>query len=207
MRISATCDEDHDDNHKHRRGYGLTIRVFSFHLSETPTNLQQQLKGYKKEVIEGIAINEETGEEEPANTKIYYHNWCFQLKEFKQAHQEGWQKVMSGLLGHFRAIELAEQRRKDDEARARREAALKADEARRAADEKRREAEEQRRIEEEERLAAEEARLKKEASMTYKMGKKMSAFKKAVTAPCKSKKAVNEDATGDAPEQFPNYDY
>jgi hypothetical protein len=160
-----------------------------------------QLKGYKKEVIEGTAINEETGEEEPANTKLYYHKWCFQLNEWKGAHKEGWAKVMSGLIGHFRAIELAEQRRREAEERERRESIRRAEEARRAADEKRRQEEEQRRV------AAEETQRKKEASMKYKVGKKFSAFKKAVTAPCKNKKAVDENATGEAQEQYPDHEY
>jgi hypothetical protein len=125
---------------------------------------------------------------------------------------------MTGLIGHFRAIELAEQRRREAEERARLEAARRVEEARRAAEEKRRQQEEQRRIEAEERkaaeaaaeearLAAEEAQRKKEATLMYKVGKKLSVVKKAVTAPCMNKKAVDENATGDAEEQYPNHEY
>jgi membrane protein involved in colicin uptake len=85
---------------------------------------------------------------------------------------------------------------------------------RNVAEEKRRQEAEQRRIDEEERKAAEEARLaaeeaqrKRESSFIYKVGKKLSGVKKAVTAPCKNKKAVDENATGDAEEQYPNYEY
>ncbi|KAG7351528.1 hypothetical protein IV203_010888 [Nitzschia inconspicua] len=164
-----------------------------------------KLKGYNKEVVEGTTFNEETGVEEPTTTKIYFHKWCSQLKEWKEVHQEGWKKVMDGLIGHFRAIELAEQRRREAEERARQEAIRRADEARRAAEEKRRQEEEERRVQEEERLAAEEAQRKRQASVGYKVGKKLSAFKKAVTSPCKSKKAVDEKATGE--EQYPDYEY
>lgn len=199
--LSLPLPERHQENNLIReKGYRLTHSSFFF-----PSLLQ--LKGYKKEVIEGTAINEETGEEEPANTKLYYHKWCFQLNEWKGAHKEGWAKVMSGLIGHFRAIELAEQRRREAEERERRESIRRAEEARRAADEKRRQEEEQRRVAEEERLAAEETQRKKEASMKYKVGKKFSAFKKAVTAPCKNKKAVDENATGEAQEQYPDHEY
>ena len=183
-----------------------------------------QLTGYKKEEKEIVEINEETGAEEPSTAKTYYHKRCAQLKEWRDIHSEGWSKVMDGLLAHFFAIAEAERLRKEAEERARREAAerarreaeRRAEEARLAREEaarKRAEEEERRRIEEEERLAREaeeerirleeeEARRKKEASLRYKVGKKLSKAKKAITAPCKSKKAVDPEATGDV-EQAP----
>jgi membrane protein involved in colicin uptake len=156
--------------------------------------------------VEGTTVNEETGEEEPTTQKIYYHKWCGQLKEWKETHSEGWKNVMEGLIGHFRAIELAEQRRIEAEERARREAIEK---ARREAEEKvRREAEEKarREAEEQQRQMDEEARAKKETSFKYKMGKKLKKVKKAVTSGCKSKKAADESATEHLAEQYPEND-
>ena len=187
----------------------LTI-IFSY--------LALQIKGYKKEIIDGVSINEETGEEEPVQEKIYYHKWCNQLKEWKEEHSAGWKKVMDGLIGHFRAIEEAERRRKEAEERARQEAIRKAQEERRLAEEAARQRAleaEQRRAEEESRLAAEaalkaaqeaaeeEKRRKKEASLKYKIGKKLSAVKKTLKSGCTGKKNVDESATGDeqAPEE------
>jgi hypothetical protein len=158
-----------------------------------------QLTGYNKEIIENA-----DGE----IVKIYTTKWCAQLLEWKEAHSEGWTKVMESLLGHFRAIELAEQRRKEEEERARREAVRKAEEARRKAEAERQARmaalEEQRQREAEEeaaRIAAEqaaaEAQAKKERKMSYKLGKKLSTIKKSMTSGCKGNKnkAVDEDAT------------
>jgi len=130
-----------------------------------------KLQGYNKQVVEGSSMNEETGEEEPTTTKIYYHKWCGQLKEWKDVHSEEWKKVMDGLIGHFRALEEAERLRKEAEERARQEAIRKAEEERRRKEEEERERarqeqlrreEEQRRAEEERLRLEEEERLRKE---------------------------------------------
>jgi vacuolar-type H+-ATPase subunit H len=168
-----------------------------------------QLRGYNKEVAE---------DSEGETVKVYTHKWCSQLLEWKEAHSEGWKKVMDGLVGHFRAIALAEQRRKEEEERARREAVRKAEEARRQAEDARRQAEEEHRArsaafeeqrqreaeEEAARVAAEEkaaaAAARSQLSLKHKVGKKFSAIKqgmKNTMKGCKGNKNkdVDEDAT------------
>jgi hypothetical protein len=140
--------------------------------------------------------------------KIYTMKWCSQLLVWKEAHSEGWTKVMAGLIGHFRAIELAEQRRREEEERARREAARKAEEARRKA-----EAERQAKLAEQRQRAAEEeaarvakaeaealeaeARARKVRTLKYKVGKKFSPIKKMLRKGKKNKDAEesNTDKT------------
>lgn len=132
--------------------------------------------------------------------KVHVHKWCSQLMEWKDAHSEGWKKVMAGLLGHFRAVELAKQRAIQEAARKAEEARRKAEEARRKAEEDRKARvaalEEQRQREAEEeaaRVAAAEAQAKREKTFSYKVGKKLSGMKLG----CKGKKnkAVDVDAT------------
>lgn len=84
-----------------------------------------KMQGYTKESVETIVVDEETGEETIVETKIYFHKWCSQIKEFRQDHKENFQTVMRNLLDHFRALELEAQIKRDAEIRKARQEALK----------------------------------------------------------------------------------
>lgn len=82
-----------------------------------------KMQGYTKEIVEtktNTVFDEETstGEEEPlVETKIYFHKWCSQIKEYRQDHKEQFQPVMRNLLDHFRALELEAQMKREGEIR------------------------------------------------------------------------------------------
>eukprot|EP00751_Fragilariopsis_kerguelensis_P016007 CAMPEP_0170848048 /NCGR_PEP_ID=MMETSP0734-20130129/9134_1 /TAXON_ID=186038 /ORGANISM="Fragilariopsis kerguelensis, Strain L26-C5" /LENGTH=406 /DNA_ID=CAMNT_0011217359 /DNA_START=74 /DNA_END=1291 /DNA_ORIENTATION=+ len=86
-----------------------------------------KLQGYKKEeVLKTIAleVDPDTGEEKEikVSTKMYYHKWCHQVKEYRDEHQhrddgDDYESVMRNLLDYFRALELEAQLKKEAELR------------------------------------------------------------------------------------------
>jgi len=86
-----------------------------------------KLQGYKKEeVVKTIAleVDPDTGEEKEikVSTKMYYHKWCHQVKEYRDEHQhrddgDDYESVMRNLLDYFRALELEAQLKKEAELR------------------------------------------------------------------------------------------
>merc|ERR1719491_776038 len=86
-----------------------------------------KLQGYKKEeVLKTIAfeVDPDTGEEKEMkeSTKMYYHKWCHQVKEYRDEHQhrddgDDYESVMRNLLDYFRALELEAQLKKEAELR------------------------------------------------------------------------------------------
>merc|ERR1712224_1013024 len=73
-------------------------------------------------------------------TKIYYHKWCYQVKQYREEHKEnsGFRAVMQQLLDHFAALELAARIKAEEEAKRKAEEerlrALEEEEARLAAE-------------------------------------------------------------------------
>jgi len=86
-----------------------------------------KLQGYKKEeVLKTISleVDPDTGEEKELkeSTKMYYHKWCHQVKEYRDEHQhrddgDDYESVMRNLLDYFRALELEAQLKKEAELR------------------------------------------------------------------------------------------
>ena len=148
-----------------------------------PHSFLVQIAGYTKEVVEKNIEDEETGESVKAETKIHFHKWCGQIKEWREVHSEEYGHVMRSLLQHFYDKALSEQHKREAEEMARREALARAQE------ESRRQQEEAQRLQEEERALAEKE-AKKQRGLFARM-------KNAFSSGCRSKKAVDETATAE----------
>merc|ERR1712238_330445 len=87
-----------------------------------------KLQGNKKEevlkTILVVVMDPDTGAEKEMKeaTKMYYHKWCHQVKEYRDAHQhrddgDDYASVMRNLLDYFRALELEAQLQREAELR------------------------------------------------------------------------------------------
>ena len=122
--------------------------------------------------------------------KLYYHKWCGHLKEWKDAHSVQWHHVMSGLLEHFHAIQLEEERMLAAED------AAALEQARRREDEKRLQEEEASRLEAEKETDAKRhgeasTRIKK-MNLVGGFGRKFKAFKASLNCRKNTEAAVLE---------------
>lgn len=75
------------------------------------------MQGYTKEIVETCIVDEETGEESVSKTKIYFHKWCAQIRDYRQEHKKDFQAVMCNLMDYFRARELEAQIKRESELR------------------------------------------------------------------------------------------
>jgi len=98
--------------------------VFKSRVCSECGNKCTKLQGYKKEKTEMtvlVVVDEETGEENEVKetTKIYYHKWCSQIKEYREEHKQNgaYETVMRNLLDYFRALELEAQMKREAEIR------------------------------------------------------------------------------------------
>lgn len=97
-----------------------------------------KLQGYTKEIVDRNIVDDETGDESVVTTKIYFHKWCAQLKDYRHEHQKGFRAVVHEMMDYFRALELEAQVKREAEQQLRRkqqqqEAQTQKEEANRAA--------------------------------------------------------------------------
>merc|ERR1712238_626254 len=86
-----------------------------------------KLQGYKKEEVFKtilVVVDPDTGVEKEMQeaTKMYYHKWCHQVKEYRDAHKhrddgDDYASVMRNPLDYFRALELEAQLKREAELR------------------------------------------------------------------------------------------
>lgn len=154
-------------------------------LSNTPRFLTRDSFSHRIAQLSGF-VKEIEGDE-----KLYYHKWCGQLKSWKAVHAQEWQKVMSGLLGHFEGLRLAEERRLAAKEQARLEIARRAEAARIQVDDDRRAEEAGQIARQAKEVKSMERQAKKEGSFAHKMSLKLKALKESLN--CRNNKAVDED--------------